>query len=202
MFHANERASNRAARVSMSLFRIAQAIKKITQADSDAIGLSPVQIQSLLFIYHTRQDMASVGHLADSIGTTHVTAVKIVNGLLEKGLVAKEKHPDDKRITTLRLTERGCELIDRLDRWGEKLQAALGGLPEDAMDNLEVGLGGIVHALRGEGYLVVAEPCRGCIHFRPNAGSADQPHYCEMIRKYLTDEQSRKECPEHTKPPA
>lgn len=183
----------------MSLFRISQAIKKITQMDSDELGLAPVQIQSLLFIFHTRHDVASVGHLANSIGTTHVTAVKIINSLMDKELVTKDKHPSDKRITTLQLTERGKELVGQLNRWGEKLQVALQGVTEESMDQLEIGLGGIVHALRSEGYLVVAEPCKGCIHFRPNTGNDSEPHYCNMIKKYLTHEQSLKECPEHVK---
>lgn len=199
MFNAEDRLNNRAARVSMSLFRISQAIKKITQMDSDEFGLSPVQIQALLFVFHTRDDMASVGNLANAIGTTHVTAVKILNGLLDKELVTKEKHKSDKRITTIKLTERGRELVGRLNRWGDKLQESLLGMTEETIDQFEIGLGGIVHALRSKGYLVVAEPCMGCIHFRPNTGSDSEPHYCNMIKKYLTHEQSQKECPEHTK---
>ena len=200
MFNAQDRKNNRAARVSMSLFRISQAIKKITQMDSDKFGLSPVQIQALLFVFHTRDDMASVGNLADAIGTTHVTAVKILNGLVDKGLVTKEKHKSDKRITTILLTDQGKELVGRLNGWGEKLQGALNGMTEETMEQLEIGLGGIVHSFRVEGYLVVAEPCLGCIHFRPNEGSGSEPHYCNMINKFLTNEQSLKECPEHTKP--
>lgn len=202
MFNANDRRTNRAARVSMALFRISQAIKKITQMDSDEAGLSPLQIQTLLFIFHTRPDMASIGHLANAIGASHVTAVKIVNGLMDKGLAAKEKHPVDKRITTLLLTTSGEELVGRLGKWGDRLEASLQGMSEEAMGQLETGLGGIVHALRNEGYLAVAEPCAGCMHFQPNSGSAAEPHYCKMINRYLSEEQSLKECPEHTKPPA
>lgn len=201
MFHANDRVNNRAARVSMALFRISQAIKKITQEDSDEVGLSPVQIQSLLFIFHTRPDMASVGHLASAIGTSHVTAVKIINGLMSKGLVTKMKYPGDKRITILQLTDSGLGVVLSLDSWGERLQDALLGISEETMEHLEIGLGGIIHALRSEGYLVVAEPCMGCMHFRPNTGSEAEPHYCNMIHKFLTHEQTLKECPEHTRPP-
>lgn len=200
MFRADDRQHDRAARIGMSLFRISQAIKKITQLDSDEMGLSPLQIQALLFIHHTRYDMASMGNLAEVIAASHVTAVKLVNGLLEKGLVTKDKHPEDKRITLLRLTDPGLALVGRLDGWGDKLRQSLEGISEEAMHQLEVGLGGIIHRLHSSGYLVVSEPCRGCIHFRLNEEQEEGPHYCGMIHKYLTEEQSRKECPEHTKP--
>ncbi len=84
MFAPQYRKDNQSARMSMALFRISQAIKKMTQEESDALGLSPIQTQALLFAAHTRNDMATVGNFASTIGTTHVTAVKILNRLVEK----------------------------------------------------------------------------------------------------------------------
>ncbi|WP_025847025.1 MarR family winged helix-turn-helix transcriptional regulator [Paenibacillus ehimensis] len=196
-YDPQQRKENRAARVSMALVRMAQAVKKIGQMESDDTGLSPVQIQSLLFTAHTRGDVASVGSLADHLGTTHVTAVKIVNGLVIKGLIAKYAKPGDRRITLLQLTSQGEEAVAKLDRWGEALEEAVQSLPEEALASLETGLGAVLSALQRRGHLVVAEPCLGCIHFRPNTGQDETPHYCNLIRKFLTHEATLKQCPEH-----
>ncbi len=197
-YDPHHRKENRAARISMALFRMAQAVKKIGQMESDDTGLSPVQIQSLLFTAYTRGDAASVGSLADYLGTTHVTAVKIVNGLAAKGLIAKRPKPEDRRITLLQLTSQGEEAVSKLDRWGEVLEETVQSLPEEALASLEAGLGAVLSALQRGGHLVVAEPCLGCIHFRPDTGQDDAPHYCNLIRKYLTREAALKQCPEHT----
>lgn len=198
MFEPQQRRNNPAARNSMALFRLSQAIKKITQAESDAAGLSPVQIQALLFARYTRDDMATVGNLAAAIGATHVTAVKIVNGLVKKGLLAKIQNPEDRRVTLLTLTAKGREAASRLQDWGRGLEEAVERIPNEILANLESGLGAVISILREKNYLVVSEPCLGCVHFRPNVGDTSTPHYCELIRKYLSHQAAQKECPEHT----
>ncbi len=198
MFDPQQRKHNRNSRIGMALFRMAQAIKKISQAESDAVGLSPAQIQALLFARYTRGDIATVGHFANSIGATHVTAVKIVNGLAGKKLIAKRQAESDRRVTLLSLTPKGQEVAAKLEAWGQTLERCLDNVSEDVLSRLETGLGAVVAALQKAGHLVVAEPCMGCIHFRPNTGNADAPHYCNLIHKYLAHEETLKQCPEHT----
>lgn len=199
MLHdAEYRSKHAAARVGMALFRMAQAIKKMMQMESDRAGLSPVQIQALLFARHTREDVATVGHFARTIGATHVTAVKVVNGLIRKGLIEKKPSPHDQRITLLRLTPKGQDRVLALENWGNALEQTLQRVPEEVLNHLEIGLGAILSSLKQQGYLTISEPCRGCIHFRPNAGNGHEPHFCNMIQKFLTHESSLKECPEHT----
>jgi len=198
LFEPQYRHDNKAARVAMTLFRLTQAIKKMTQSESDQAGLSPAQIQGLLFIYHTRSDVASVGNFADMIGSSHVTAVKIINGLMEKEFVQKDKHPSDKRITLLQLTEKGLVMVLRLQDWGSSLEEAVSQMSDEVLDHLELGLGSLASTLQKNGHLIVSEPCLGCMHFQPNCGDGNEPHYCNLIKKYLAHEATLKECPEHT----
>ncbi|SDC64140.1 DNA-binding transcriptional regulator, MarR family [Melghirimyces thermohalophilus] len=198
IFDPQHRKSNRSARIGMALFRMSQAIKKVTQAESNALGFSPVQIQALLFTYYTRSDVATIGNFANSIGTTHVTAVKIVNGLVRQGLITKTQKPEDRRVTLLCLTEEGKETVSKLKHWGHSLEEALHPISDEALANFELGLGAIISAMEKRGHLVVSEPCLGCIHFCPNTGDADAPHYCKLIQKYLSHESSLQACPEHT----
>lgn len=198
IFDPKLRKQNRSASLSMALFRVAQAIKSINQEESGAFGLSPVQIQALQFIFHTRDDMVSVKSFAASIGASHVTAVKILNGLVQKGLIYKITSSVDRRITHLRLTIEGSSLIEKLSQWGNRLQGVVQSLEESQYEKLEAGLGALIIILQQQGHLVVAEPCIGCIHFKPNIVQGEFPHYCGLIEKYLTHEASMKECPEHT----
>ncbi|MFD0712543.1 MarR family winged helix-turn-helix transcriptional regulator [Paenibacillus sp. GCM10027626] len=198
IFDPQYRKDNRSARIGMALFRMSQAIKKVTQAESDTLGLSPVQVQALLFAAHTRSDVATVGNFANTIGTTHVTAVKILNGLVRRGLIHKSQKAEDRRVTLLSLTSKGRAVVNKLDNWGHLLEEALQSIPEELLTHFEIGLGSIISTLQKKGHLVVSEPCTGCIHFLPNTGDITAPHYCKMIQKYLTHEASLQECPEHT----
>ncbi|TMV48503.1 winged helix-turn-helix transcriptional regulator [Paenibacillus mesophilus] len=201
IFDSRSRKDDRSARIGMALFRLSQAIKKMTQAESDAFGLSPVQIQTLLFAFHTRGDAATVGNLAHALGTTHVTAVKTANGLVRKGLIVKMQKAGDRRVTLLGLTAAGTQTASSIEQWGRTLEETLRPIADDTLAQFESGLGTVVAAMHRSGYLFAAEPCSGCVHFRPNAGDAAAPHYCELVRTYLTHEASLKECPEHTPSP-
>jgi DNA-binding MarR family transcriptional regulator len=197
MFDPQQRKENRSARIMMALFRMSQAIKKVTQAESDEQGLSPVQIQALLFTLYTRSDVASIGNFAKAIGTSHVTAVKIINGLVTKGHITKAPKKEDRRVTLLQLTAKGKEAATSLEKWGHTLEEALHSIPDEILEDFEIGLGSVITAMQRRGHLVVAEPCLGCMHFRPNTGDSHTPHYCAFMEKYLTREASLKECPEH-----
>lgn len=200
IYNAQHRKDNRSARIGMALFRMSHALKKMTQTESDTVGLSPVQIQALLFAAHTRNDVATVGNFANIIGTTHVTAVKILNGLVKRGLISKAQKADDRRVTLLSLTPKGKEIVNNLDHWGQLLEDVLQSIPEELLTHFEIGLGSVISTLQEKGHLVVSEPCAGCIHFQPNIGHAEVPHYCQLIQKYLSHEASLQECPEHTSP--
>ncbi|MFS0553767.1 MarR family winged helix-turn-helix transcriptional regulator [Brevibacillus sp. 179-C9.3 HS] len=198
IFDPQHRKDNRSARIMMALFRMSQAIKKATQAESDEQGLSPVQIHALLFTAYTRSDVATIGNFANAIGTTHVTAVKIINGLVNKELISKMQKTEDRRVTLLQLTTKGKEAAKSLEKWGYTLEDVLHSIPDEVLEDFEIGLGAVITAMQRSGHLVVAEPCLGCIHFRPNTGTSSAPHFCALTQKYLTHEASLKECPEHT----
>lgn len=88
--------------------------KKIT-------GLVPSHggIMSTLF----KKDKVPMKELAERIGRDKSTVTALVNKLMRAGYVAKEKNPDDNRITYLCLTAKGRSLEHDFDEISEKLIA-------------------------------------------------------------------------------
>ena len=167
IFDPQHRKDNRSARIGMALFRMSQAIKKVTQAESDTLGLSPVQIPgTAVRCSHTKR-CGYGSNFANTIGTTHVTAVKIFNGLVRRELISKSQKAEDRRVTLLSLTSKGREIVNKLDNWGHLLDDALQPIPEELLAHFEIGIGSIISTLQKEGHLIVSEPCLGCIHFLP-----------------------------------
>jgi DNA-binding MarR family transcriptional regulator len=183
----------------MALLRISQAIKKLSLAEAEAAGLTPVQAQALLFVRHTKPFLTTIGRLAGALGVSHVTAVRVAEGLVQRGLLTKTSDLHDRRVTLLRLTDAGHSACAGLERFGQLLDDALGRLDPVQLTRLEVELGAVVWALREAGALQVAEPCRGCLHFRELAhpGTAE-PHYCALIQRYLSETETLLDCPDHT----
>lgn len=185
-------------RLTMALLRIGQATRSVALGEARELGLTPVQAQTLLFVKHTKSFATSVRRLAAHLGATHASTVGVVDGLVARGLIVRERGRHDRRVTLLRLTPAGEAACQRLSRWGHLLAEALASLSPEERALLERGLGAVIWSLRAAGHLAVAEPCRGCIYFREDAapGSAE-PHYCRLIERFLSEEEARKDCPDH-----
>jgi len=178
---------------------LAEAVRALARQAADAEGLTPAQAQTLRFAARTKTFLASVGNLAAALGTSHVNAVKVVTGLERRGLLRRERSPWDGRVTLIRPTPAGERAAERLARVEGLLEQAVAALPEPDRAALEPGLGALVEALRRAGLVVVAAPCRGCVHFQESAapGSAE-PHRCRLIQRYLSEREALLDCPDHT----
>ncbi len=58
----------------------------------------------------------SVSEIASHLSLTQATASNVINAAQSKGLVAKVKDPDDRRVTLISLTEEGEILLERVKR--------------------------------------------------------------------------------------
>ncbi|GIU98444.1 MAG: hypothetical protein KatS3mg014_0060 [Actinomycetota bacterium] len=182
-----------------SLLRLSRAVDGVVREGASSFGLTPAQAETLRFAARIRPDMATVGQLARVLGVRHATAVGIVEPLVERGLLERRAHPYDGRRRVLALTPAGRRLLARVERAAAALRPELEALDAGALERLELGLGALVEALRRAGALVVAAPCAGCVHFRPNAAPGTRaPHRCALIERYLSEAESRMLCPEHT----
>ncbi len=192
-------------RLILTLLRIGQATRSIALEEARGLGLTPVQVQTLLFVQRSKSFATSVGQLAAHLGATHASTVGVVDGLVARGLLTRERDAEDRRVTLLRLTPAGEATCRRLARWGHLLAEALAGLSAEERALLERGLGAVVWSLQAAGHLAVAEPCRGCVYFQENAApGSPEPHHCGLIRRFLSEEEARKDCPDYTPlaPPA
>ena len=141
--------------------------------------------QAMLFAAHTRSDVATVGNFANTIGTTHVTAVKILNGFVRSELINKSQKAEDCRVTLLSLTSKGREIVNKLDNWGHLVDDALQPIPEELLAHFEIGIGSIISTLQKEGHLIVSDPCLGCIHFLPNTGDLAASHIKQNVKCFM-----------------
>ena len=73
--------------------------------------LSVMQFRTL--VYLNLNPGASLSALAEYLGLTLPTVSQMINGLVEKGVVARENSPTDRRRIMLSLTGRGQSLLEK-----------------------------------------------------------------------------------------
>lgn len=197
--HLGDSSFRTSSRIAKSLNLLSQAMKRSSLTAGDSLRLTPVQVQTLLFVRHTRPDLTSIGHLAQALATTHATAVGVVDGLVRRGMLERRSKLEDRRVTLLALTPEGRTIVERLDRWNTTMERAVELLPHSSQHSLEESLGALIGVLRVGGHLTVSEPCPGCLYFQPDAApESERPHFCDLFQRHMTVAETDFDCPKHT----
>ena len=101
-------------KIIIGLERIGEVFKTLLWQKAKVYGISPIQIQILLFITRSNPNLANVSYLAKEFNVTKPTISDAVRILLKKGYVEKDYSPTDNRRYNLQVSISGKELIEEL----------------------------------------------------------------------------------------
>ncbi|MCX8103801.1 MAG: MarR family winged helix-turn-helix transcriptional regulator [Candidatus Bipolaricaulota bacterium] len=181
-----------------ALERLAHVLRTLLWEEATASRLSPIQIQTLLYLNSHAEDLCRVGQLAQEFGLTSATMSDAVTTLEAKGLLQREPSPNDRRAQRLRLTAQGRRFSAKLSHWADALHASLAHFsPEEKAQALKFLLKLIESLYRAE-IITVARICLTCRFFRANLHRDPRaPHHCALMDKPLAESDLRVDCPEH-----
>jgi DNA-binding MarR family transcriptional regulator len=180
-------------KIASGLERIGESFRVLLWEHAQTHGLSPIQIQILLFIKYHDQALNGVSHLAREFQVTKPTVSDAVKSLTQKGLVEKQKSQEDRRAYFLKLTPKGQSLTEEVDNFADPLIDTIEKL--DASDQTAIFriITDLIHDLNQKGIVSQQRMCKTCRHFE-NGGSGA---YCKLLQTHLSSEDIRLDCPEH-----
>ncbi|HNP20285.1 MAG TPA: helix-turn-helix domain-containing protein [Fulvivirga sp.] len=180
----------------IGLERISEAFKSLLWEKAKIHGVSPIQIQILLFVLKHKAELCNVSHLAKEFNVTKPTISDAIKILDKKGFVEKEYSSTDSRSYTLLLSESGNEMVKDLDTYSLPLENVLDNLDETNLKLMYNTLTHLIFQLNRGGILTVQRTCFGCRFYEQNQSG----HYCHYLKKPLIDKELRLDCPEFEKP--
>ena len=185
-------------KLAQGLSKIALAIRHDQQATAGPRGLSPMQAQILAIAASGATPGITVRWIADWLGVTAATASDAIRVLAEKGLVAKQPDPADRRRIRVALMAAGRRKVRHIGLVPEILLEALGELDPGEQASLLRVVVKLIRALQQRGQIPVARMCASCLHFRPNVhAGAEAPHHCAFVDAAFGDHQHMIDCPDH-----
>lgn len=198
IFDPVQRTETLSAQITLALYRIGQALQHILRARGEQLGLSPAQVQALLFLLYARPGVRTIGGLAERLAVTYATASGVADALENKELLRRHALPEDRRVITLSLTGKGRELAASLDDVLGEVETIIATLSETEQNMLRSTLQKVVRRLQVAGHIRIYEMCWGCQFFRPHAHPDHPagPHHCAFVDAPLSEEYSRLECPD------
>ena len=201
-FDPQYRQDNVPGSLTVTLFRISQAVAQLLRDKSQAHGLSAAQIQALLFLVYARSGVRTIGGLADRLGCTPATASGVADALERKGLVIRKPWPQHRRTITLHLTQFGIAMAAQVDDSLAVLETIVRELPEAEQAALLRTAGYIERGLAERGWIKTYGMCRKCGLFQPDAHPSERggSNHCALRAAPVSDLDSYMECPHFTRP--
>lgn len=191
-FNLNFQNSHLASKIVAGLERVSEAFRALLWDHAKEIGLSPIQIQIILFVSYHEESLCSVSSLAREFNVTKPTISDAIRVLNHKGLIRKHQSPVDKRAYTIVLSEEGKGIAERTRDFTAPINATVEQLSDAEQGQFFESLSSIIYGLNRAGVLTVQRTCRGCRFY---AEVNDQAH-CRLMEVDLQKEDIRIDCPE------
>ena len=182
-----------AGKIVVGLERISEAFRVLLWEHAKVIGLSPIQIQLLIFVAYHDGQFCNVSHLAKEFNLTKPTISDAIKTLLKKGLIKKVDSPTDKRAYSITLTEAGKSMVSDTEHFANPIKK--NSLSASEQEQMLIYLSKLIYGLNRAEILTVQRTCYGCRFYEKKTST----HYCNLMKMDLADKDIRLDCPEFEK---
>ncbi|WP_323788683.1 MarR family winged helix-turn-helix transcriptional regulator [Psychroserpens sp.] len=192
VFNPNHQEEDLSSKIVSGLERVSEVFKILLWEKAKQVGLSPIQIQILIFINYHRQDLCNVSHLAKEFNVTKPTISDAVKILDKKQLVLKDYSSSDSRSYSIHLSQLGKQMVSETYDFANPLQQQVDRFKKVELESVFKTLSELIYKLNQNGTLTVQRTCFGCKYYQKQ-GTSD---YCGLLEKTLLNRDIRLDCPE------
>lgn len=176
-------------KIVVGLERLSEVFRVLLWEKSKETGLSPIQIQILLFVKTHNKSLANVSYLSKEFNLKKPTVSDAVKVMFYKGLIDKEAG-EDARAYTIVLTKDGNKMVRQLEGFDEPLKKEVASLSNMDQKSFYESLVKIIFSLNQSGIIEVQRTCYGCQFYE----SQKSGHFCQFIKKPLKEDEIRLDC--------
>ena len=194
IFTDERKLSSEPAKISLLLYRISQGINKLIRDKGKEHEISSTQIETIIFLSGAHSDNKNVTSIARRLQIAQPTATRVVNSLVERDLVKRERSEVDRRKIKLILTDRGRSITKDINEISRTLINAVEELSGSRQKELNKDLVKIAGELQSKGHIAIALTCQYCRYFERNGGNSEErPHLCRLTGQDLGEDESHSE---------
>jgi DNA-binding MarR family transcriptional regulator len=176
-----------------ALEKISEAFRVLLWKQGQEIGLSPIQLQILVFLLYHEKRYATVSYLAREFNLTKPTISDAVKVLVMKKLIIKNSDQMDHRSQHLILTRQGKRIAGNSAGFAEALSRPISKMGITQKRKLLSCLLDLVVKLDHAGVISSQRMCFSCEFYSENG----RGHYCNYLQSRLRNDQLRLDCLEH-----
>ncbi|WP_142531756.1 MarR family winged helix-turn-helix transcriptional regulator [Saccharicrinis carchari] len=179
------------------LERMSVVFKVLLWEKAKTVGLSPIQIQILIFIAFHKQALRNVSHLAKEFNVTKPTVSDAIRILDKKGLIIKDYSSSDSRSYSIALSDLGYDVVSQTYDFSNPLKKQVSSFSQSELESFFRTLSQLIYKLNRSGILSVQRTCYGCRFYERDK----QMDYCNLLQTELLNKEIRLDCPEYEEKP-
>ena len=192
-FNPEQQEKDISSKIVAGMERISEVFKILLWEKAKLVGLSPIQIQILIFIAFHKQELCNVSHLAKEFNVTKPTVSDAIRILDKKELIVKDFSSSDSRSYSISLSDLGNDIVSQTYDFSNPLKKHLDSLSKSELESLFGTLSQLIYKLNRNGILSVQRTCYGCKFYEKQQES----DYCNLLKKELLNQEIRLDCPEY-----
>jgi DNA-binding MarR family transcriptional regulator len=185
-------------KIVVGLERISEVFRTLLWAEAKKSGVSPIQIQILIFIAYHKSSLCTVSYLAKEFDVTKPTISDAVKSLEQKKLILKDYSGADSRSFLIVLSEKGKELVSVTENYANPLKKQFDTFDATQLETVYEAIVKLIYKLNKAGIISVQRTCFACKFYSIKDGG----DYCEYLQKPLEPEAIRVDCPEFEEKPS
>lgn len=178
------------------LERLSEALKSLLWEQAKTHGISPIQIQILLFVFNHRTDLCNISYLAKEFNVTKATVSDAVKTLFKKGLLEKDFSPTDNRRYNLIITPTGTALVNQISDYALPVSEELSSFDKLTLADIFDIISKLIFQLNQRGIIQIQRTCFKCKYY---SGDKINRHYCNLMKSNLKKQDIRLDCAEFEK---
>lgn len=182
-------------KIVVGLERISEVFKSLLWEQAKALGLSPIQIQIMIFVAYHEDELCNVSHLAKEFSITKPTISDAVRVLEVKQLIHKTYGTSDGRSYTISLSDKGLQIVEQTHNFASPIKNQLDKMDITKLEVVYQTLTKLIYSLNKSGVIGVQRMCSGCKFYDGD----DHKHYCHYIKKDILPNDLKLDCPEFEK---
>jgi DNA-binding MarR family transcriptional regulator len=179
-------------KIIVAMERLSEAFRVLLWEHAKSLGISPIQIQILIFLRYQAKEKCKVGFLAHEFNMTKATVSEAVKTLEQKALLHRQPDPADTRSHSLHLTPAGFDVAAQASLFANPMLQPLSHLSALDQSALLENLLGIIAQLQRAGIISLQRMCFSCRFYQQK----DKGHFCQFLDKPLKNGELRVDCTE------
>lgn len=192
VFKQEDQVHSLSSKIVVGLQRISEAFKVLLWEKAKEFGLSPIQIQILIFVAYHKEAYRNVSYLAKEFNVTKPTVSDAIKVLEKKEMIVKDYSSSDNRSYYIFLSETGKEIVSKTETFVRPIKNELDVLSFQEQESIFSTVSSLIYQLNQKGILTVQRTCFACKFY----AKTEKLDYCNLLQKELLNSDIRLDCAE------